>query len=125
MTFHRLSAGSAFLAFSSDILVGTIALRPPDSGSDCFWYRQPHVFTFGQFAVRPDWQGQGVGRALLDFVERRAARERAHELALDTAEGASHLVRWHQSLGYRQVDFISWHETNYQSIVMSKALTKT
>jgi ribosomal protein S18 acetylase RimI-like enzyme len=122
MTLQRLSRGWAFLAYSADELVGTICFYHPDTRDDCVWYRQPGVFSFGQFGVLPSYQRQGIGRTLLDYVEARAVHEGAHELALDTAEGATHLIRWYQGLGYRQVDLVSWHDTNYRSVVLSKAL---
>jgi GNAT superfamily N-acetyltransferase len=122
MTLQRLSAGWSFLAYMGNRLAGTISLRGPAPASDCQWYRQDGIFTFGQFGVLPDCQRQGVGRALLDHVEDRAARAGAQELALDTAEGASHLIRWYQGLGYREVDRVSWHDTNYRSVVLSKPL---
>lgn len=122
MTLRRLSRGWAFLAYAGDTMVGTISFYPPDAANDCRWYRRPGVFSFGQFGVLPSYQHQGIGRTLLAHVETRAALEGAHELALDTAEGAAHLIRWYQALGYRQVDLVSWRDTNYQSVVLSKAL---
>lgn len=122
VTFQRLNAGWAFLAYVADTLAGTISLRGADSANDCAWYRNPEVFTFGQFGVLPEYQACGIGRALLEHVESKAVSEGALELALDTAEGAGHLIRWYQNLGYRQVDLVSWHDTNYRSVVLSKTL---
>ncbi|RYD26682.1 MAG: N-acetyltransferase [Verrucomicrobiaceae bacterium] len=122
VTFQRLSAGWSFLAYAAGTVVGTISLRGPDSANDCAWYRDSQVFSFGQFGVLPERQRCGIGRLLIDFVERRAAAEGALELALDTAEGAVDLIRWYRRLGYRQVDLVSWHDTNYRSVVLSKAL---
>jgi GNAT superfamily N-acetyltransferase len=122
VTLQRLSGGWSFLAYFADEIVGTISLYRPNAADDCAWYRQPDVYSFGQFAVLPGYQGRGIGRSLLEFVEDRAALEGARELALDTAERATHLVRWYQGLGYRQVDLVSWHDTNYRSVVLSKSL---
>lgn len=122
ITFQRLSAGWSFLAYAAGTVVGTISLRGPDHTNDCAWYRDSQVFSFGQFGVLPECQRRGIGRLLIDFVERRAAAAGALELALDTAEGAVHLIRWYHRLGYRQVDLVSWHDTNYRSVVLSKAL---
>jgi GNAT superfamily N-acetyltransferase len=122
MTFQRLSAGWSFLAFTGNSLTGTISLRSSNPASECPWYRRAGVFTFGQFGVSPEHQRQGIGRALLEHVEDRAASEGAEELALDTAEGADHLIRWYQSLGYREIDRVSWPDTNYRSVVLSKPL---
>jgi GNAT superfamily N-acetyltransferase len=122
MTFQRLSSGWSYLAFLSDTLVGTITLRRADRANICAWYREPTVFSFGQFAVLPGHQRQGIGSKLLAHVECKADHEGAYELALDTAEGAAHLIRWYQGRGYRQVEMVSWHDTNYRSVVLSKTL---
>ncbi len=122
MTFQRLSAGWSFLAYTGNTLAGTISPRRSNPASECPWYRRAGVFTFGQFGVSPEHQRHGIGRALLDHVEDLSLREGAVALALDTAEGAGHLIRWYQSLGYREVERVSWPDTNYRSVVLSKPL---
>ena len=94
----------------------------PTGSEQCAWYRQPDVFSFGQFAVRPDLQGQGLGGKMIDMMETEAAARGARELALDTADGADHLIRWYEKRGYRLVEHVSWGNTNYRSVVMSKTL---
>jgi predicted N-acetyltransferase YhbS len=121
-TERRLRRGLAFVAELDGEIVGTITLRPPKSESRCAWYLRPGVWTCGQLAVRPDLQRQGLGRRLMDTVERRAIAEGAAELALDTAEGAAHLIAWYRRLGFRFVQHVSWEETNYRSVVVSKPL---
>ena len=55
-------------------------------------------------------------------METEAAARGARELALGTAEGAHHLVRWYEKLGFRFVEFMDWSSTNYRSVVHSKTL---
>lgn len=55
-------------------------------------------------------------------IEQFAIGHGADELALDTAEGATHLTRWYERLGFRFFQHVSWDETNYLSVVMSKRL---
>lgn len=124
MTLKRLRSGWSFQAYLGERLIGTITLRKSAPDSLCEWYRNPAVFSFGQFAVLPEFQGQGTGQALLRHVEQLAASEGAQELALDTAEGASHLIRWYQKRGYRQVDLVSWDDTNYRSVILSRELAR-
>jgi len=121
-TERRLRDGFSFLAEKDGILIGTITLRSHAPQSPCQWYRRPPVYTFGQFAVRSDLQRLGIGRRLLDFVTELAKQQGATELALDTAEGATHLRRWYERLGFRLVEHISWPETNYRSVVLSLTL---
>jgi predicted N-acetyltransferase YhbS len=122
-TLRRLQNGFAFVVEVDGAIVGTIALRPPATQSDCAWYLRPGVFTFGQFAVRPDLQRCGIGLRMLQFVEQQARELGATELALDTAEGALHLRHWYERLGFRFVQYVSWDDTNYRSVVLSKPLT--
>ncbi len=88
----------------------------------CQWYKQQGVWRFGQFAVDPQLQRYGIGSKLMDIIELYAYRNGAEELALDTAEGAHHLIHYYSSRGYRSVGHVQWSVTNYRSIVMSKTL---
>lgn len=123
ITRQRLLQGWSFLAVSGDEIVGTITLRRADPQSLCHWYQSPEVFIFGQFAVAPRMQSRGIGKRLLEHVENHARSEGATELALDTAQGARHLIQWYQRLGYRNVGSVSWPETNYTSLILSKMLS--
>ena len=122
MTRRRLQSGISIVAELDGAIVGTVTLRAPNAESRCAWYLQPGVWSFGQFAVRPDLQRNGLGEKLMHAIEQRALQHRAAELALDTAEGATHLVRWYERLGFRFIQHVSWEETNYRSVVMSKRL---
>ena len=121
-TRRRLQSGISLVAELDGAIVGTVTLRAPKAESRCAWYLQPGVWSFGQFAVRPDLQRHGLGKKLMHAIEQRALQHGATELALDTAEGATHLVRWYEGLGFRFIQHVSWDETNYRSVVMSKRL---
>lgn len=123
MTEERLRAGDSFVAELAGQIVGVVTLRRAKPDSSCPWYLQPDVWSFGQFAVQPKRQGQGIGRRLLAAVEQRAIQHGARELALDTAEGAAHLIAWYERLGFRFIEQVSWPDTNYRSVVMSKSLS--
>ena len=75
---------------------------------------------FGQFAVEPALQRSGIGTRLVGYVEAAARTAGCTALALDTAEGATHLVRWYERLGFRAVGHVNWNVTNYRSVVMCK-----
>jgi GNAT superfamily N-acetyltransferase len=121
-TLDRLKTGVPFVAERNREIIGTVTLYRPSATSMCEWYRQPQVYRFGQFGVRPDLQRSGIGSKLFEHLEATARSLGADELALDTAEGATHLRRWYERLGCRFVQFISWDETNYWSVVLSKSL---
>jgi GNAT superfamily N-acetyltransferase len=121
-TAHRLSLGEGYVALLDGKIVGTITLKAPGTTHGCEWYDRKDVSVFNQFAVDPELQNQGLGSKMLDFVERRAKDLGASELALDTAEGAKHLIEYYEKRGYRVVGFVDWEPTNYVSVVMSKPL---
>jgi GNAT superfamily N-acetyltransferase len=122
MTRKRLETGHPLVAVLDGTIVGTVTLYPPRPNSPCDLYRQSDVFSFGQFGVRPDLQRGGIGRCLVDRIEAEARELGAARLALDTAEGATHLVRWYERLGFRFVQYAQWDMTNYRSVVMCKPL---
>lgn len=122
VTLRRLGAGWPYVGELSGQLVATVTLRASEPDSACEWYRRPEVFTFGQFAVLPALQRSGIGRRLIRMIEQDATIRGATELALDTSEGAVHLRDWYSRLGYRFIQHVSWHETNYRSVVLSKSL---
>lgn len=123
VTRGRLSRGLPWVAELEGEIVATVTLYPAVSESGCCpWYREPGVFSFGQFAVRPDLQRHGLGTRLITLLENEAACRGATELALDTAEDAHHLIRWYEKLGFRFIQFADWSSTNYRSVVMSKSL---
>jgi GNAT superfamily N-acetyltransferase len=121
-TRRRLCSGFPLIAELDGVIVATVTLYATAVQSDCAWYVRPGVFRFGQFAVRPDLQREGLGSRLLRIIEQRAGEKGATELALDTAEGATHLRCWYERLGFRFVEYVSWPETNYRSVVLSKQL---
>jgi hypothetical protein len=55
-------------------------------------------------------------------VEHRARELHFRHLALHTAEGAGHLVRWYSSRNYRFVEHVQWPGKTYRSVIMSKSL---
>lgn len=121
-TLERLEDGESYLIFSGDRLAGTVSLKPTQSESRCHWYNQPGVYYFGQFGIDPDLQGQGIGSRVMDFLESRAKSRGARELALDTAESASHLIAMYSKRGYRLVEHVQWDGKTYRSVILSKTL---
>lgn len=89
---------------------------------ECSYFKRPGVASFEQFAVDPLEQGCGVGRRLLETIERRAALYGATELGCDTSERASRLVAMYRRRGYEIVDTADWAVTNYASVILSKQL---
>ena len=124
-TLKRLLTGDSFLGFIDDELVSTITVVKNDPNEPCAWYQKPEVYFFTQFAVKPKYQGLGIGKKLMDFVEEYAKADGAMEMALDTSEHADHLISIYKNRGYRFVDYAKWNMTNYRSVILSKTLIST
>ena len=119
MTRKRMQNGQCLVGLLDGKLVATIMYYSPASAKGTPWYEQSHVAKFGQFAVDPLHRKRGIGDLLIHRVEELAVQDGAVELALDTAEGAHHLIRYYSARGYRYVDYVQWNETNYRSVLMS------
>jgi ribosomal protein S18 acetylase RimI-like enzyme len=124
VTRKRVARGDCLVAVDGDMLVGTIMLHAPGQSSGCLCYERPDVATIGQFGVLPGCQGQGTGTNLLREAERRAVAAGAAELALDTSEGADHLIAWYEWHGFRFVEYTQWQDKTYRSVIMSKRLQR-
>lgn len=122
VTRERAGQGTCFVAVGNGVIYGTILFRNQVQTAGCAWYDRPDVASFGQFAVDPAIQANGLGRRLVGMVEQLAFENGAGEIALDTAEPATHLVEWYTRLGYRHVGHTNWQQTNYRSVLLSKSL---
>jgi GNAT superfamily N-acetyltransferase len=63
-----------------------------------------------------------VGSRLLRHAEERARELGAREIALDTAEGAAHLVRYYEARGYAPAGHVRFEGKTCRSVVLSKRL---
>lgn len=123
-TAERCGRGESWVAELDGRLVGTITLQGPTATSGCAWYDRPEVAKFQQLCVDPALKGSGLGAAMMDLVERRAAELGAGELALDTSEHAHGLIGLYQRRGYRLVGHVDYRpKVNYRSVVLSKSLS--
>jgi GNAT superfamily N-acetyltransferase len=122
-TRRRIAHGECYLAFHQGALIGTITLSDASKTNGSPWLDRPDVACFKQFAVEPSFQRLGIGSRLIAHVERRAAEKRVVELALDTAEPATHLIQFYSVRGYRFIEYVRWASVNYRSVVMSKRIS--
>ena len=125
VTRRRTERGTCFVAVSGGTIVGTVTVYHPGRLTVCEWYRRPGTAVFGQFAVQPKRQGQGIGVLLLERAEQCAYDLGASELACDTAERALRLIEWYSRRGFRAVDRVQWEGKTYESVVLSKTLVRT
>jgi ribosomal protein S18 acetylase RimI-like enzyme len=60
----------------------------------------PVTAYFGLFAVRPELQGRGIGRALLAEAERRAVAAGASRQRMTVIRQRADVIAWYERLGY-------------------------
>ncbi len=127
-TRRRAAEGRCFVAQVKGEMVGTVTVCGPyDEATAPWaahvpWFRDRDTAHFHQFAVHPNWQGQGVGRRLVAACEHWARESGFKHMALDTAEPAADLRALYQRLGYSDVGQIQWEGKTYRSVIMLKAL---
>ncbi|KQU67922.1 MULTISPECIES: GNAT family N-acetyltransferase [unclassified Rhizobacter] len=122
VTARRIEGGQCYIAEWSGALAGTIVVKPTYAQNECTYFTRPGVAAVHQFGVEPTLQGHGIGRALLAQSERWAQERLFRELAMDTAEQATHLIDLYGRLGYQHVDWVQWTGKVYRSVVLSKRL---
>lgn len=122
-TEKRLKKGISYLALDGKKIISTVSLYHNNSESyNCNWYQKKNVAHFGQFGVLPEYQKKGIGNNMMDLIEAKAKELGETELALDTAEGAEHLINFYKQRGYRFIEYVNWDVTNYRSVILSKKL---
>ena len=121
-TRQRIRRGDCFVAVANRKVVGTITLQTPDPSASIRCYRACDVASIHQFAVDPDYQGHGIGHALLQVAAAWARARRYAELALDTPAPISPLRDYYMRQGFRLIGFAQWIGRTYESAVMSKPL---
>ena len=121
-TKERIERGSCFIAELDSAIVGLINYYPPNNKLGKIPESLLNTAWMGQFGVLPHLQKQGIGRKLVDKVEKYAVEQKVNKIALDTAEPAKHLIDWYTKLGYIFHSYIQWDITNYRSVIMVKEL---
>lgn len=104
-----IAAGAVSVIPGDDGVRGVVILMP----------RTDHLF-LENIAVHPREQGKGLGRILMDFVERRARAAHLGEIRLYTHERMTENIPFYQQLGYEEVE--RRVEDGYARVFMRKML---
>lgn len=96
---EALARGGAALALLGGDPVGVARYEWPCDGGK-YWF-------LGRLAVRPPFRRQGIGRALVAWVEQKAASLGADEVRLGVYRIVARNLRYYESLGYRVYTHIS------------------
>jgi GNAT superfamily N-acetyltransferase len=121
-TLRDVTQDTCIVAVAASQLVGTILVRGPQPSWNCDWYRRPTTASACRFAVSPERQSRGLGSRLLQEAEIWAREQKFGELAVDTAEQATHLIGFYTRRGYRFIETVQWPGKTYRSVVLSKSL---
>lgn len=89
----QIAAGQVWVSCHDGSIAGYVVLFP----------RGDHLHV-ENIAVRPESQGQGIGRTLLDFAEGRARDHGLGAIELYTNEKMTENLVLYPRLGYREID---------------------
>jgi GNAT superfamily N-acetyltransferase len=121
-TAQRMARGETVVATEADQVVGLVTLADAAKTGGSSFYDRPDVASFGQFAVKPSHQKQGIGTMLMELVERRADEQGVASVGVDTSEHATELVQMYEARGYSFREYVQWKRTNYRSVILGKPL---
>lgn len=105
----RIAAGQTWVLQDGDAIAGALVL---ENGPDCF--------LLDNIAIRPDRQGRGFGRALLDFAEAEARRQGWDVITLYTHALMTQNIAIYQHRGY--IERERRNEKGYDRVYMVKNL---
>lgn len=90
----RLSKSTVFVALDgTQQVVGTVSCSQADE------QQEGHI---RGMAVRPEWQGAGVARQLLQRVEEELRARKCSRVSLDTTEPLRRAMRFYERNGYER-----------------------
>ncbi|MFO1217247.1 MAG: GNAT family N-acetyltransferase [Burkholderiaceae bacterium] len=74
--------------------------------------------------VNPDYRGQGIGRAVLDFLEREAARRGCRAFVLETGHLQAEALALYEHAGYVRCGAFGDYVDDPHSVFMRKSVAK-
>ena len=69
ITRKRIAKGQGYVAELDNQIIGTINFYLPEILGGSPWLERDDVGEFGQFAVDPEFQKQGIGQRMVEYVE--------------------------------------------------------
>ena len=122
VTRKRISRGSCYVALQGERIVGTVTVYETDLASESAHYRDAQVASVRQLGVDPDFQGKGIGSALLQVARSWARRHGYSWLALDTPEPACHLIQYYSALGFKMAETLQFSGRPYRSVLFAQSV---
>ena len=122
VTRKRIQHSYTIIAIFENRIIGTVSYKPPWECRGAEWFNKPGVAKYNQRAIDPDMQSRGIGGTFVDLVEQIARLQGAKEIASDNPEELVDRTNRKIEHGYRIISYHQWKHTNYQSVILSKAL---
>jgi len=124
ITKKRIQNAQCFILKNQEQIIATVTYYKPLSkiNSEHPLYKQPNIATYGQLAVHPNFQKQGIASAIIKFVEQLAKQDKSTQIIIDTAQNNTQLVNYYIGKGYKVIDTTNWSTTNYTSVFLAKNL---
>jgi ribosomal protein S18 acetylase RimI-like enzyme len=72
-----------------------------------FYHQQDDDLYFGRLSVLEQYRRQGIGRALIDYVERKAIEQGLRGVRLGVRVQLPHLMARYERLGYRVAKYMT------------------
>lgn len=105
----RIAAGQTWVAEDDTRIVGVLVLE-----------QRPDGLLLDNVAVEPDWQGNGIGRALIGFAELQARKLGWQEIRLYTHVLMTENRALYGRLGFRETSRVA--EKGFDRVYMAKRL---
>ena len=116
-------SGTAFLSVHLDEISGMVVLNEHQDPeySEVPWTAHGRTAVVHRLMVAPHWEGRGVGRALMRFVEERAITLGYDCIRLDAFCMNQRAVHFYESVGYRQAGRVRFRKGHFYCLEKSIA----
>ncbi len=108
---HFFQSNTLYVAKSGNRLVGSIALthepeKAPDNGKWMIDANYEEIFVIHVFVVHPDYFGQGIGTAMIQFAEELGKEQNIKSIRLDVYENNTAAIRTYEKNGFSYIDTV-------------------
>jgi GNAT superfamily N-acetyltransferase len=117
-TINRVKDGLCLVALIDERLVGTLTFRFEKVSGTKKWYYETTYGYLSQLAVHPQYKRLGIGNELQKERLNLCYQNKVDASFLSTAYNAKPLIKWNLRMGAQQVDFVSFKNTNYYSVIL-------
>ena len=120
---QKILDGKCFVALDGKKVVGLVFLRCPSwpyltkNDGKGKWYCDEKYGMVINLAVKEEYKGNGIGRKLLERLIEECKKQKLDSKMIDTSSKLKVLNKFYSGFGFKKVDYISWHTTNYYTIV--------